>query len=203
MASNRASVALLKPARRMGASGSPTWLSMLDAAEDILRDQGHAALSSRGVAERLGLKQRLVYYYFKTMDELIVETFRRLSTRELARLTDALSERRPLWAIWDLFVHTADTRLVSEFMALANRIEALRKEVVFFIEESRSIQVAAITRTIGSDQAGGTLPPVAMAILATSAALSLQREAALGVRTGHAEITALIGGFIAQWDRRD
>jgi AcrR family transcriptional regulator len=187
----------------MGASGSSTWLSMLDAAEDILREEGHATLSSRAVAERLGLKQRLVYYYFSSMDELIVETFRRLSTRELARLTEALDDKRPLWAIWDLCVHTTDTRLVSEFMALANRIESLRHEVAAFIEESRSIQVAAITRAM-ADRGEGDMPaPAALALLATSAALSLQREAALGIRTGHAEITALIGGFISKWDRSD
>src|ERR1043166_1173025 len=58
---------------------------MLDGAEGILRDEGYAALTSRAVAERCGVKQRLVYYYFQTMDELIVETFRRMAVRELER----------------------------------------------------------------------------------------------------------------------
>ena len=48
---------------------------MLDSAEDILREEGYGALTSRRVAERLGVKQRLVYYYFRTMDDLIAETF--------------------------------------------------------------------------------------------------------------------------------
>ena len=69
-------------ARRMGPKGSPIWSSMLDAAEVILCEEGYGALTSRRVAERIGVKQRLVYYYFRTMDELIVETFRRLSSRE-------------------------------------------------------------------------------------------------------------------------
>ena len=54
---------------------------MLDGAEVILRDEGYGALTSRRVAECINVKQRLVYYYFKTMDDLIVETFRRLSLR--------------------------------------------------------------------------------------------------------------------------
>lgn len=174
---------------------------MLDAAEDILREQGHGALTSRRVAERIGLKQRLVYYYFRTMDELIVETFRRLSVRELERLAEALRGKQPLWAIWDLCVHTTDTRLVSEFMALANRIDTLRVGVVHFIEESRRIQVSALTSAMRAHQGTDSLPPVAAAIFATSAALSLHREAALGIRTGHAEITALIGAFIAKLDQ--
>lgn len=87
-------------------------------------------------------------------------------------------------------------------MALANRIDALRAEVVTFIEESRRIQVSALDKAMLANGAEDTLPPVALVIFATSAALSLHREAALGVRTGHAEITAAIGGFIAKWDKK-
>ena len=67
----------LAPSRRMGSPGSPQWSRMLDAAETILCEEGYAALTSRRVAEHVGAKQRLVYYYFRTMDELAVETFRR------------------------------------------------------------------------------------------------------------------------------
>jgi len=80
------------------------------------------ALTSRAVAERIGVKQRLVYYYFRTMDELIVETFRRLAIREKERMSKALAHDLPLREIWEVCVRTTDTRLVSEFMALANRI---------------------------------------------------------------------------------
>jgi AcrR family transcriptional regulator len=51
-----------KSDRRMGPPGSDNWHAMLDGAEAILRDEGHAALTSRAVAERIGVKQRLVYY---------------------------------------------------------------------------------------------------------------------------------------------
>src|SRR5579862_4551039 len=92
--------------RRMGPVGSETWHGMLDGAEIILREQGYAALTSRAIAEQIGVKQRLIYYYFQTMDELIVETFRRLSVRELERLRKALESEQPLRQIWDVCVHT-------------------------------------------------------------------------------------------------
>ena len=63
------------PARRMGPSGSEVWHSILDGADDILREEGHAELTSRRIAERIGVKQRLVYYYFNTMDDLVVALF--------------------------------------------------------------------------------------------------------------------------------
>jgi AcrR family transcriptional regulator len=185
----------------MGPKGSPIWSSMLDAAEEILCDEGYGALTSRRVAERIGVKQRLVYYYFRTMDELIVETFRRLSAREKERMSKALSNDRPLREIWDVCVKTTDTRLVSEFMALANRVEALQVEVRGYIEESRRMQVFALAKAMtGREQPADAMPPIAAAIFATSAALAMHREAELGIRTGHAEVMAIIEDFIARWD---
>src|SRR5579859_1079415 len=102
------------PSRRMGAKGSDNWHAMLDGAEAILREQGYAALTSRSVAERIGVKQRLVYYYFRTMDELVVETFKRGAEAELERLRKALASRYPIKEVWDVCVRTADTRITSE-----------------------------------------------------------------------------------------
>ena len=107
----------------MRPAGSPNWQAMLDGAEEILRDDGYAALTSRAVAERCGVKQRLVYYYFQTMDDLIVETFRRLAGRLLA----AAAAARPLHARWDVATHSSDARPVAEFLALANRVGAISK----------------------------------------------------------------------------
>lgn len=186
-----------KPARRMGPPGSDIWHSMLDGAVAILRDEGHAALTSRRVAEQIGVKQRLIYYYFRTMDDLIVETFHRLSERELKRLREARESPRPLRELWDICIHTTDSRLISESTALANRIEGLRKEVIHFVEESRAIQVEALTEAVERTGRSKSVPPAALAILATSLALTLTREDQLGVKSGHAEAIALIEGFLA------
>jgi len=187
-------------ARRMGPKGSPIWHSMLDAAEHILCEEGYGALTSRAVAERIGVKQRLVYYYFRTMDELIVETFRRLAIREKERMSKALAHDLPLREIWEVCVRTTDTRLVSEFMALANRIEELRSEVHDYIEESRRMQVFALSKAMAGRGDDTTLPPIAAAIFATSAALAIHREAEIGIRAGHAEVLKIIEDFIARWD---
>lgn len=188
-----------KTVRRMGPSGSENWHAMLDGAEAILRDEGHAALTSRRVAERIGVKQRLVYYYFRTMDDLIVETFGRLSKRELQRLRAARETGMPLRKIWDVCIHTTDARLVSEFMALAHRIDGLAKEVIHFVEESRAIQIEALAAAIKRSNAkASSVSPAGLALLATSVALSLTREDDLGIRTGHAEVMAVIEKFLSE-----
>jgi AcrR family transcriptional regulator len=184
--------------RRMGPAGSANWLAMLDGAEDILREEGYAALTSRAVAERIGVKQRLVYYYFATMDDLIVETFRRLSVRELERMRQMVATPRPLRELWEVLVHTTDARLITEFTALANRSEGLRAEVIAFIEQSRAIQVEALTAALKAKGRDTSMAPVGLVLLATSAALSLTREAELGVTAGHAEVAGAIEAFLRE-----
>jgi AcrR family transcriptional regulator len=179
----------------MGPVNSATWSLLLDGAENILKEEGYASLTSRRIAERVGIKQQLTYYYFRTMDDLMVEAFRRLSKRELARLETALSSDRPLHEFWSVCSNTSDARLISEFMALAHRSEGVKNEVVDFIEQSRRMQTRAIAKsikTLRTKSGVAALPPVAITFLTTSIALALTRESALGITTAHREIKDLV-----------
>ena len=176
--------------RRMGSIDSEKGDAMLDAAELILLEEGYAALTSRRVAEQTGVKQRLVYYYFRTMDELVLETFKRLARRELERLEEAARCERPVHALWDIWMNTSDVRIVAEFMAIANRNEGLRQEVVSFIGKSRRIQAKVIQKAASKSKAGTKLmSPESLAFLGTGLALALNREAALGVKAGHSVVS--------------
>ncbi len=181
--------------RRMGPVGSVNWVAMLDAAEATLLEEGYGALTSRRIAERVGVKQRLVYYYFQTMEELIVETFRRMATRELDRMRQSAAADLPLRELWDVCIHTTDSRITSEFMALAYRSDDLRKEVTFFIEESRRIQAEAVGRAVAQTKASMPLDAEATALLATGVALAMTRENALGISMGHASLQKFIDSF--------
>lgn len=185
-----------RPARRMGTAGSENWHAMLDGAEAVLRDEGHAALTSRRIAEQIGVKQRLVYYYFATMDELVTALFRRLSERELLRLHAALASDTPLRELWDICMHTADGRLISEYMALANRIDGLRQEVVHFVQESRRIQVVALEAAFSRLQRRAGMPAPALAIMAASTALTINRERHLGIDFGHSEALDVMEAYL-------
>lgn len=184
--------------RRMGPAGSENWHAMLDSAEDILREEGHAALTSRRIAERVGVKQRLVYYYFRTMDDLIVEMFRRSSARDLVRLREVAASSAPLRQLWEISYLSHDARLISEYIALANRIPELRVEVIKFIEESRMIQFEAITAAMESRSVKSRISAKGIAFMATSIGLSLNREEQLGVRSGHDEVVAVLDEFLTE-----
>jgi AcrR family transcriptional regulator len=180
----------------MGPPGSENWHAMLDAAEDILREEGHAQLTSRRIAERIGVKQRLVYYYFHTMEELIVEMFRRSSERDLQRLREVGASAKPLRQLWEICFHSHDARLISEYMALANHIPELRAEVIKFIEESREVQIAAISAALERHPAISPIKAPGLALLATSIGLSLNREEQLGIRLGHPEIFEVVAEIL-------
>jgi AcrR family transcriptional regulator len=176
-------------ARRMGAAGSANWSAMLDAAERVLSDEGYAALSSRRIAEIAGFKQRLVYYYFQSMDALVAAMFRRMVERETERLTAIAASARPIRGFWSLARESRDTRLSAEFLALAHRNAELKKEVVDFITFSRQLQIAALEKAAAGRS---DIPASAMVVLATNVALSLNREAALGIDLGHDATEAMI-----------
>ena len=70
--------------RRFGPRNSEISHAIMDATEKVIRDEGYAAVSSRRVAEVAAIQQSLVYYYFESMDDLLVATFQRRAERRMA-----------------------------------------------------------------------------------------------------------------------
>jgi AcrR family transcriptional regulator len=87
--------------------------ALLDAAERLLVDAGHAGITTRRVAEEAGVNHGLVHYYFGSNENLLV--------RALERFTERLIDRqRALYAADVPFVEkwrTAMRYLVSEDVA--------------------------------------------------------------------------------------
>jgi len=190
--------------RRTGRAGTPVWHSILDGAEDILRDEGYALLSSRNIAERAGVKQQLIYYYFLNMDELIVALFRRAAEREIQALDRAISSERPLANMWEAFTHSQDNKLVSEFTALANRNQHLKIEVIEFIEKMRHKQRSALKRLLGDQPMPIVeLPIDAVVLIATGLGLVMTRDSELAISRGHAEINAAVHKILAVLEAED
>ena len=185
--------------RRIGGPDAKNRGVLLDAAEQMMLEDGYAAVTSRRVAERAGLKPQLVHYYFRTMDDLFVEVFRRRAKDGLEALAEALESEQPLWALWEFSTDPAATQLTMEFMGLANHRKALRTEIAYYAERFREQQVEAMTaalRRYGYDV--GDVPPVVWALFATSVSQVLVLEQALGMSSGHAEMLA----FCEEWLRR-
>jgi AcrR family transcriptional regulator len=177
----------------MGPQNSATRDAMLDAAERVLREQGYAALTARSVAEEAGYRHQLVYYYFQTMDDLILATFRRRSERGLGRLEAALLSDRPLHAVWNMYGAWQNARLTLEFNALAIRHEALRAEVLSYLARSRAMVEPLLARLLEQSGADPQIcPPVVVSMLIHGLTQFIDRDTALGVTRGHPEMRVFV-----------
>ncbi|MCV7239770.1 TetR/AcrR family transcriptional regulator [Mycolicibacterium celeriflavum] len=187
------------PARRIGAPDAKNRGVLLDAAEQLLLEEGYAAVTSRRVADKAGLKPQLVHYYFRTMEDLFLAVFRRMAEAGLEMLTEALASPQPLWALWRFSTQPEATRLTMEFMGLANHRKALRAEIIYYAERFREEQnkaIAAALQRYGAQTS--EVPPVVWTVFATSVSQALVVERALGMTTGHAETFA----FCEKWIRQ-
>lgn len=86
--------------RRRAPADSEMRSRLIAAAADIIREHGHAALTSRTLAERLSLKRQILHYYFTSVGELLVLIVRDAHARAVAAFEKAAQTDDPLHAIW-------------------------------------------------------------------------------------------------------
>jgi AcrR family transcriptional regulator len=185
--------------RRIGAQDSKTRARLLDAAERLMLEEGYAAVSSRRVASKAGLKPPLVHYYFRTMDDLFLAVYRRRAEQNLERHARALASAKPLRALWELSTDPRGTAFTMEFVALANHRKAIRREIAHHAERFRQMQLDAIASVL--DRYGiraERYPPVAVVLAMTGLSQVLVLEKALGMTSGHDETVALVERYLRE-----
>jgi AcrR family transcriptional regulator len=167
------------------------------AAERLLLEEGYAAVTSRRVAARAGLKPQLVHYYFRAMDDLFLAVFQRRAEENLVRFEQAVAEDGSLRALW----RHNDPRGVAfmmEFVALANHRKEIRVEIARYAERYRAAQVDALAaalaaRGIAADQ----VPPVVVSLVMTGIAQVIGLESGLGMTSGHEATLDFVEQLIA------
>jgi AcrR family transcriptional regulator len=185
----------------MGPQDSEVSNALLDAVDRVLRDEGYGAATSRRIAQEAGLKQQLVYYYFQSMDELLLAAFKARTKRALDRLEQDLTSHRSLRAIWEDMETSVDSKITSEYMAIANHHTGVRREIKRFVNKSRQMQIEAITklaRNKADDSAAVT--PGALAFLMSSTAILLRRESQNGITSAHDDIRQLVRWAIERFE---
>ncbi len=184
-------------ARRIGAPDAKNRGVLLDAAEQLMLEEGYAAVTSRRVAEKAALKPQLVHYYFRAMDDLFLAAFRRRAEEGLEAQAQALQSPQPLWALWRFSTDPAATAITMEFVALANHRKALKAEIAYYAERFREEQQKALSKVLqryGVDPA--QVPPLVWSVLMTSVSRVLVMEQALGMSAGHAETVEFVERYL-------
>ncbi|MCA2243162.1 TetR/AcrR family transcriptional regulator [Mycobacterium sp. WUMAC-067] len=184
-------------ARRIGAPDAKNRALLLDAAEQLMLEEGYAAVTSRRLANKAGLKPQLVHYYFRTMEELFLEVFRRRAEEALEVHARLLQSPQPLWALWRFGTDPAFTRISMEFMALANHRKEMRTEIAYYAARLREDQRQAVTAALERyGQVREDIPPVVWTVLMSSLSWFLVLEQAVGIDGGHAETVELVESYL-------
>jgi len=175
--------------------------ALLDAAERLLVELGHAGITTRRVAEEAGVNHGLVHYYFGSNENLLV--------RALERFTERLIERqRALYAADVPFVEkwrTAMRYLVSEdlsyqkvwleLQALAWNNADLQSRLARVNAEWRAVLTEAFDEP--HRELGIELPLDALVSLVITFNTGIIVERLGGIETGHRELLDWIDRWLS------
>ena len=183
--------------RRIGAADSKTRAQLLDAAEQLLLDEGYAAVTSRRVGAKAGLKPQLVHYYFRTMDDLFLEVFRRRADENLAHFERTVAADTSLRTLWRLNADPRGAAFMTEFVALGQppQVHPDRDRPLRRAFPRRPARGADGCPPGGRDRAG-SVPPIAALLLMTGLSQVLSLERVLGVTAGHDATGAFVQSVI-------
>jgi len=181
------------PARRGNAGDPSTRNALLDAARELMVEEGYAAVTTRRVATKAGLNSAMVFYYFDSLDGLFVALFRRGAEGSFERLQDALSSPQPLWGFWDLIHEPSGSALTMEFIALANHRPAIHTEIADYSRRFRKAQLDTLTTVLeGYGIEPDRWPAASIIVILSSISRFLLIEEAFDIEVGHAETLALV-----------
>jgi AcrR family transcriptional regulator len=163
--------------------------ALLDAAERLLVDVGHAGITTRRLAEAAGVNHGLVHYYFGSNENLLIRALERFTERLIDRQRVLYSADKPFVEKW----RTAMRYLVSEdvtyekvwleLQALAWNHPELRERLARVNAEWRAVLTEAFEeprRELGID-----MPLEALVSLVMTFNIGVAVECLGGVETGH------------------
>jgi AcrR family transcriptional regulator len=179
--------------------------ALLDAAERLLIEIGHAGTSARRLAKEAGVNLGLVHYHFGSMENVFIEALERFTARLIERQKALYSSDEPFLEKW----RTATRYLVEddyasgyekiflELYAMAWNNPELRRRVARVEGKWRGVLTKAFAEAIrdyGLDP--DAYPVEAMVSLAVTFNLGVMLERHAGVYTGHRELLAWIDRWL-------
>lgn len=185
--------------RRPGGAGAEE--ALLDAAERLLVEGGHARVTTRRLAEAAGVNHGLVHYYFGSLEGLLVRALERFTERLVARQRELYAADAPFVEKW----RTAMRYLVDEdrtyekawleLQALGWNDPAVRERLARVNEEWRAVLTEAFAEP--HRELGIPIPLDALVSLVMTFNLGIMVERLGGVETGHAELLAWIDRWLS------
>jgi AcrR family transcriptional regulator len=178
--------------RRRGVENSEVRAALIEAAEQLIREEGYPAVTARNLADKIDLKRQIVHYYFQSMDDVFIAVIRRGADRLRLKLEAALLSEEPLRTLWDVNRDPDQATLSLELNALANRRPAVRAEVRRYAQELRNLQNDVLIGHLEQRGITPTLRPIVATVLLTCLSQVLALESAIDIDLGHTETLELV-----------
>ncbi|PEQ11626.1 hypothetical protein B2G71_16000 [Novosphingobium sp. PC22D] len=183
--------------RGFQSTGAKTRMRLIEAAHELLAEEGYPAFTARRIASKAELKPQLVHYYFRSMEDLVVTVFRKSAAIYFRLHDEALSSSRPLHALWALHCSMPEGGQINEFVALAKQYPALRDEMRQTGETFRKQQVEAIEKIYARGRVKNPqIGPAALTLLIAAVARNYAIEAQVGISLAHEELRQLIDTYL-------
>ena len=176
--------------------------ALLDAAERLLVEVGHAGITTRRLAEEAGVNHGLVHYYFGSNENLLVRALERFTERLIARQRELYASDEPFVEKWRTamrFLVAEDVtyeKVWLELQALAWNDEGLRERLARVNAEWRAVLTEAFAEP--HRELGLQIPLDALVSLVITFNLGIMVERLGGIETGHAELLDWIDGWLSR-----
>jgi len=180
--------------------------ALLDAAERLLVQIGHAGITTRRLASEAGLNHGLVHYYFGSMENLLVRVLERFTERLIARQRAMYAAESPFLEKWRQAMRYLDEDLASgyqkvwlELQALAWNRPDLRERIAAVTGEWRSVLAEAFEQA--RREHGIDVPLGALVALVATFNQGIILERLSGIEAGHDELLAWIERWLTETAR--
>ena len=178
--------------------------AFLDAAERLLVEIGYAKITTRRLGEEAGANHGLIHYYFGSMEQLFVRVLERYTERLIARQRAMYAGRGPFIEKWRTAISYLEEdresgyqKIWYELQALAWNKPELRERVANVRRQWSDVLIEAFTTAAeeyGIDT--GRFPGKALAVLVGTFNEGIMLERLSGLYDGHAELLAMIDGWL-------
>ncbi|HWI94882.1 MAG TPA: TetR family transcriptional regulator [Solirubrobacterales bacterium] len=184
--------------------------AFLDGAERLLVREGAAGISTRQLAQEARQNHGLVHYYFGSVDELLLQTLERFTSRVLDRQRAMYGIDAPFAEKWRTAMGFIEEDLAAGYPKVWAELEALAmnkpemRERLHVVNDSwRTLLRDALTKAIeeyGLDSTGFSAE--AWAALVMQFNKGLMQERLLGFDRGHAELLASIDSWLSSLEEK-
>lgn len=180
-------------------------VKLLDAAERLLIDVGHSAVTTRLLSKQAGLNQGLVHYYYGSMEELFLAVLERFTARLIVRQRAMYAADTTFLVKWRKAMGFLEEDLASgypkiwlELQAMAWSRPRMRARIVAVHDEWIKVLTEAFTVAMKNyGIANGPLQVDAMVALVATFNEGIMLERLSGISRGHASLLRSIDRWLA------